>query len=67
VVNPFRDLGNTSDKIIEQYKNAPDIFSLQPHVFRIARTAVENLNNFSKSQTILVSGDFLNKMAEWLH
>lgn len=43
-VNPFKDLGNATDKIIQQYRDAPDVDQLPPHVFSIGRVALENLH-----------------------
>lgn len=56
-VNPFKDLGNATDAIIRQYRDAVDPNKLPPHVFSMARVALENLHSINKSQTIIVSGE----------
>lgn len=56
-INPFKDLGNTTDTIIKQYRDAGDPTKMPPHVFSIAREALENLHQLHKSQTIIVSGE----------
>lgn len=56
-VNPFKNLGNATDEIILQYRDAPDVEKLPPHVFAISRVALENLHAVHKSQTIIVSGE----------
>ncbi|KAL8446849.1 hypothetical protein Emag_004610 [Eimeria magna] len=56
-VNPFWDLGNCSQEVIEQYGNAVNPGVLPPHVFSIARRAADNMNTTGISQTILVSGE----------
>eukprot|EP01053_Blabericola_migrator_P011942 Blabericola_migrator_1__11941@NODE_72_length_15243_cov_214_481220_g65_i0_p2_GENE_NODE_72_length_15243_cov_214_481220_g65_i0NODE_72_length_15243_cov_214_481220_g65_i0_p2_ORF_typecomplete_len816_score207_18Myosin_head/PF00063_21/4_8e199TniB/PF05621_11/0_0023ABC_tran/PF00005_27/0_055AAA_22/PF13401_6/0_22AAA_22/PF13401_6/2e03AAA_30/PF13604_6/4_7e03AAA_30/PF13604_6/0_13AAA_16/PF13191_6/0_13TsaE/PF02367_17/0_12IQ/PF00612_27/3_8e02IQ/PF00612_27/1_8RsgA_GTPase/PF03193_16/0_3_NODE_72_length_15243_cov_214 len=56
-VNPFKDLGNATDAVIKQYRDAVDPNRLPPHVFSMARVALENLHSINKSQTIIVSGE----------
>lgn len=56
-INPFRNLGNTTDEVIEHYRDADSPSKLPPHVFSIARSALENLHMVNKSQTIIVSGE----------
>lgn len=56
-VNPFKDLGNATGQIINQYRDAMDPSRLPPHVFSIGRLALENLHSVKKSQTIIVSGE----------
>ncbi|KAL8433239.1 hypothetical protein ACSSS7_004024 [Eimeria intestinalis] len=56
-VNPFWDLGNCSQEVIQEYGNAVNPGDLPPHVFSIARRAAENMNTAGISQTILVSGE----------
>ncbi|GFE55860.1 myosin A [Babesia ovis] len=56
-INPFKDLGNASDAIIREYKKAADSLKLDPHVFRTARMALENVYDYKYSQTIIVSGE----------
>lgn len=42
-INPFRNLGNTSEKWLNRYRDTPDADKLEPHVFKVARTALERL------------------------
>lgn len=56
-INPFQDLGNTTDAIIAEYRDTSDVSKKPPHVFSIARTAQENLHGVKKSQTIIVCGE----------
>lgn len=56
-INPFKDLKNATDQVIDVYRGAPDVDQLPPHVFTVARTALENLHAVQKSQTIIVSGE----------
>lgn len=44
-VNPFKDLGNATNSVIHQYRDAIDVEKLPPHVFAIARAALENLHS----------------------
>ncbi|PFH38584.1 myosin A [Besnoitia besnoiti] len=56
-VNPFRDLGNTDRAWIERYASTADASSLCPHVFAVARAAIESLRTAKKNQCIVVSGE----------
>ncbi|PHJ19041.1 myosin e [Cystoisospora suis] len=56
-INPFRSLGNTSEKWLTRYHDAPDGDKLEPHVFKVARAALERLSGYQDSQTIIVSGE----------
>ncbi|ORM41105.1 Myosin-A [Babesia sp. Xinjiang] len=56
-VNPFKNLGNATDEVIRHYKEASDSLKLDPHVFRTARHALENVYDYKYSQTIIVSGE----------
>eukprot|EP00917_Polyrhabdina_sp_WS-2016_P020972 GHVP01045215.1.p1 GENE.GHVP01045215.1~~GHVP01045215.1.p1 ORF type:complete len:667 (-),score=134.13 GHVP01045215.1:15-2015(-) len=56
-MNPFKDLGNTGHDFILKYRDCIDLFKLPPHVFTIARTAVDCMFAVDKSQTIIVSGE----------
>eukprot|EP01071_Lankesteria_metandrocarpae_P005010 Lankesteria_metandrocarpae@DN3807_c0_g1_i1.p1 len=57
ILNPFKNLGNATDQVIIQYRDAPDVQKLAPHIFTVARDAVESLHMVRKSQTIVVSGE----------
>ncbi|CDJ58648.1 myosin A, putative [Eimeria maxima] len=56
-INPFQDLGNATKEWIDYYRNAPSTAQTEPHVFRVARQALANLEDYNKSQTIIVSGE----------
>lgn len=56
-INPFKDLGNATPKWMEYYRTASNIALTEPHVFRIARMALSNMEDYGKSQTIIVSGE----------
>lgn len=56
-INPFWDLGNCSQEAIQLYGDAANPGFLSPHVFSIARRAVDNMNTTGINQTILVSGE----------
>eukprot|EP00917_Polyrhabdina_sp_WS-2016_P020973 GHVP01045222.1.p1 GENE.GHVP01045222.1~~GHVP01045222.1.p1 ORF type:complete len:809 (+),score=141.40 GHVP01045222.1:80-2428(+) len=57
VLNPFKDLKNTTDEVIKKYRDVADVETLSPHVFGIARRALENIHSVKKSQTLIVSGE----------
>lgn len=56
-INPFRDLKNCTTEDIERYKQCPDVHALPPHVFGVARAALDNLFGVQKSQSIVVTGE----------
>ena len=56
-INPFWDLKNCTKDIIQQYGDAPNPGLLPPHIFSVARRAVDNMNTTGINQTILVSGE----------
>ncbi|XP_026193989.1 myosin-B/C [Cyclospora cayetanensis] len=56
-INPFEDLGNTTQKWIDYYRTAPNCLETEPHVFRTARQALSNMEEYNRSQTIVVSGE----------
>ncbi|OXB71425.1 UNVERIFIED_CONTAM: hypothetical protein H355_011126 [Colinus virginianus] len=56
-INPFKDLGNTTEAWIRKYRESGKPESLPPHVFKTARAALENLHGYQKNQTIIVSGE----------
>ncbi|SBS87823.1 myosin A, putative [Plasmodium malariae] len=56
-INPYKDLGNTSNEWIRKYRDTTDYTRLPPHVFSCAREALANLHGVNKSQTIIVSGE----------
>nr|CEL67070.1 TPA: myosin D [Neospora caninum Liverpool] len=56
-VNPFKDLGNTTDAWIAKYRTTTKPELLPPHVFKTARAALEDLEGYKKNQSIIVSGE----------
>ena len=56
-INPFQDLGNATKEWMDYYRNAPSLAQTEPHVFRVARAALSNLEDYNRSQTIIVSGE----------
>ncbi|ETW34627.1 myosin-A [Plasmodium falciparum UGT5.1] len=56
-INPYKDLGNTTNEWIRRYRDTADHTKLPPHVFTCAREALSNLHGVNKSQTIIVSGE----------
>eukprot|EP00922_Rhytidocystis_sp_ex-Travisia-forbesii_P048912 GHVS01072824.1.p1 GENE.GHVS01072824.1~~GHVS01072824.1.p1 ORF type:complete len:839 (-),score=138.58 GHVS01072824.1:86-2602(-) len=56
-INPFRDLGNTTNEVIAQYRDAVDVTKLPPHIFYTSRRAFDDMHAVTKSQTIIVSGE----------
>ncbi|KAL8270345.1 hypothetical protein Esti_005732 [Eimeria stiedai] len=56
-INPFKDLGNATPKWIEYYRSARNSAQTEPHVFKIAKFALANMEDYNKSQTIIVSGE----------
>ncbi|OEH76123.1 myosin A [Cyclospora cayetanensis] len=56
-INPFWDLGCSTQDTIKQYGDAANPGLLPPHIFSIARRAVDNMNSTGINQTILVSGE----------
>ncbi|PFH33165.1 myosin C [Besnoitia besnoiti] len=56
-INPFKDLGNTTDEWIRSYREASKPETLPPHVFQTARSALEDLEGYKKNQAIIVSGE----------
>eukprot|EP00923_Selenidium_pygospionis_P035586 GHVN01062146.1.p1 GENE.GHVN01062146.1~~GHVN01062146.1.p1 ORF type:complete len:775 (+),score=114.99 GHVN01062146.1:497-2821(+) len=56
-INPFKNIGNATEAYIKQYRDASDPYKLPPHVFSIARVALENMHSLNKSQTIIVTGE----------
>ncbi|CDI78780.1 hypothetical protein EAH_00036960 [Eimeria acervulina] len=55
-INPFCDLKNCTQEEIKLYSEAMNVGVLPPHIFSIARRAVDNINATGINQTILVSG-----------
>lgn len=45
-INPYKDLGNTTDAVIKQYHDIEDVSKMPPHVFTTARVALDNLHQW---------------------
>lgn len=56
-INPFKNLGNTTDEWVERYRSVQDLRQLDPHIFYTSRRALDNLYEYKQSQTIIVSGE----------
>lgn len=56
-INPFKNLGNTTDEWVEKYRNVQDLRQLEPHIFYTSRRALDNLYEYKQNQTIIVSGE----------
>ncbi|EAN33737.2 Myosin-A [Theileria parva strain Muguga] len=56
-INPFKDLGNSGQDVIDRYKSAKSLMDMPPHVYYTSRRALENLHDYKYSQTIIVSGE----------
>ncbi|KAL8426640.1 hypothetical protein Efla_005897 [Eimeria flavescens] len=56
-INPFKDLGNATPKWMDYYRSASNALQTEPHVFRIAKCALANMEDYDRSQTIIVSGE----------
>ncbi|BAM38975.1 myosin a [Theileria orientalis strain Shintoku] len=56
-INPFKDLGNAGQNVIDKYRGAKNLMDMPPHVYYTSRRALENLHDFKYSQTVIVSGE----------
>lgn len=55
-VNPFRDLGIYTDKVLESYEGKNRL-EVPPHVFAIAESMFYNMKAYNESQCVIISGE----------
>ncbi|RKF73816.1 Myosin-1 [Golovinomyces cichoracearum] len=55
-VNPFRDLGNYTEEVLESYKGKNRL-EIAPHVFAVAESSYYNMKAYKENQCVIISGE----------
>ncbi|GLI78260.1 class II myosin [Penicillium ochrochloron] len=55
-VNPFRDLGIYTDKVLDSYRGKNRL-EVPPHVFGVAESAYYNMKSYKDNQCVIISGE----------
>ncbi|KAI5282668.1 class II myosin, partial [Ascosphaera aggregata] len=55
-VNPFRDLGIYTDKVLESYRGKNRL-EVAPHVFAVAESGYYNMKAYKENQCVIISGE----------
>lgn len=55
-VNPFRDLGIYTDKVLDSYRGKNRL-ETPPHVFAVAESSYYNMNAYKENQCVIISGE----------
>ncbi|KAL4957338.1 P-loop containing nucleoside triphosphate hydrolase protein [Aspergillus filifer] len=55
-VNPFRDLGIYTDKVLDSYRGKNRL-EVPPHVFAVAESSYYNMKAYKDNQCVIISGE----------